>query len=321
MNWRRNSIGFAVSFISLFGMQVRDTLAQDQSGAPWDSALYSDRPLVGRIWKSAGSAFIDSTTLYRELADGSYVLLGEKHDTPDHHRLQKSIVDELAANKLLSQVAFEMMDTSVQARLETIQAQDIASLDELKQYLDWDEEGWDWSFYGPLLFDVLQARIEIDAANISSETMMRVYREPLADEIAEVLDTAIVDQLNADIDESHCGLLPASQFPAMVRVQQVRDHQMALALTSSPSSTTDEGISVLIAGNYHIRQDLGVPNYILALDSTAGRDEVISVALLEVANGEVDPAVYMESISGRGAFDYIWFTPAISDEDYCASLH
>jgi uncharacterized iron-regulated protein len=150
--------------------------------------------------------------------------------------------------------------------------------------------------------------------------MMRVYREPLADEIAEVLDTAIVDQLNADIDESHCGLLPASQFPAMVRVQQVRDHQMALALTSSPSSTTDEGISVLIAGNYHIRQDLGVPNYILALDSTAGRDEVISVALLEVANGEVDPAVYMESISGRGAFDYIWFTPAISDEDYCASL-
>jgi uncharacterized iron-regulated protein len=316
MNWRRNNIGLAVFFTGLFGTLVRDTLAQDQSGAPWDSVLYSDHPLVGRIWKSASSAFIDSTALYREIADGRYVLLGEKHDNPDHHRLQKLIVDKLAANKVLSQVAFEMMDSSVQARLEIIQTQGIGSLDELKQYLDWDEEGWDWSFYGPLLFDVLQARIEIDAANISNETMMLVYREPLAGEIAEVLDTTIVDQLNADIDESHCGLLPASQFPAMVRVQQVRDHQMALALTS----TTGEGISVLIAGNYHIRQDLGVPNYILALDSAIGRDEIISVALLEVANGEVDPAVYMESISGRGAFDYIWFTPAISDEDYCASL-
>jgi uncharacterized iron-regulated protein len=208
------------------------------------------------------------------------------------------------------------MDTGMQPRLDTIRAQDIDTLDELKQYLSWDEEGWDWSFYGPLIFAVLQSRIEISAANISNETMMQVYAESLADEIAAVLGEAIVARLNSDIDESHCGLLPASQFPAMVRVQQTRDHQMALALTS----TGGEDISVLIAGNYHVRQDLGVPNYILALDSSSSRNEILSVALLEVEFGETDPAVYLESESDLAAFDYIWFTPAISDEDYCASL-
>ncbi len=316
MDGRRNKLRTAVLLSSLLGLFITGTFAQEQAGEPWESALYNDHPLVGSIWKSADGSLIDAATLNRELANARYLLLGEKHDNPDHHRIQQFIVDSILANKALSNIAFEMMDIGMQPRLDTIQAQDIDTLDELKQYLSWDEEGWDWSFYGPLIFAVLQSRIEISAANISNETMMQVYAESLADEIAAVLGEAIVARLNSDIDESHCGLLPASQFPAMVRVQQTRDHQMALALTS----TGGEDISVLIAGNYHVRQDLGVPNYILALESSSSRNEILTEALQEVEFGETDPAVYLESESDLAAFDYIWFTPAISDEDYCASL-
>jgi hypothetical protein len=41
---------------------------------------------------------------------------------------------------------------------------------------------------------------------------------------------------------------------------------------------------------------------------------------MEVAPGEEDPSAYLQQFKSQPAFDYIWFTPAISDEDYCASL-
>jgi hypothetical protein len=41
---------------------------------------------------------------------------------------------------------------------------------------------------------------------------------------------------------------------------------------------------------------------------------------MEVEQGEDDPASYLQESKIQPAFDYVWFTPAISNEDYCASL-
>ena len=120
--------------------------------------------------------------------------------------------------------------------------------------------------------------------------------------------------LRKEIDASHCGMLPASQFDAMVRVQQARDFSMAGSLLD-PGQEHGDGIRVLIAGNYHIRKDLGVPRYLAhkGVDST-------SIAFLEVAPGMFDPQAYLAEAYSEQAFDFVWFTPASSQEDYCASL-
>jgi uncharacterized iron-regulated protein len=286
----------------------------------WESELYANHPLVGKIWDSNTGSFIDEDELFTAITNSQYVLLGEKHDNPDHHWLQLDLLNQLLDSNKLDSVSMEMIDSSSDDLLQTIQQQDFNSLDELKNYLEWDEEGWDWPFYGPLILDSLQAGIVVRSANISNQRVGEIYGQPLDQGVASVLDAAAIEQLNEEIDASHCNLLPASQFPAMVSIQQARDHQMALSLTDGRSAVVSGKIRLLVAGNYHVRQDLSVPNYIMALDPSTTRDQIIALALLEVSPESNNPVDYMQAYSNTSPFDYIWFTPSISNEDYCASL-
>ena len=254
--------------------------------------------------------------LVNAIESASYLLLGEKHDNPDHHLLQLMVLNHVIEQMRVSNVSFEMMDSDDQAALDQISQHNLTTLEDLKAYLGWDEEGWNWEFYGPLVLTLAQAKIPLAAANITDATMSRVYGEETSSERASILDEIGLQQLYVDIDESHCGLLPESQFPAMVRVQQARDYNMA----NNMAIPELEKLSVLVAGNYHVRRDVGVPNYLLARESHLRREDIVVLSFMEVEQGEDDPASYLQEPKTRPAFDYVWFTPAISNEDYCASL-
>lgn len=291
---------------------------QSSGGASWKSELYNDHDLVGQIWSSASGSFVSESELDDAASGARYLLLGEKHDNPDHHDLQLRLLQNSLDSNAVGRVVFEMLDSDSDDLLASIYDQIFDDLDAIKNYLNWDEEGWDWEFYGPLVAAAHSREVPIAAGNISGAKVGQVYGADPSEfqYLAAVLDENTMTQLNRDIDESHCGMLPESQFPAMVRVQQVRDYEMANAMTQnkSPSKT------VLIAGNYHVRQDLGVPNYLLAQDENLQRDEIVSIAFLEVQPGENRPQEYLRMFGNVAAYDYIWFTPAISNEDYCASL-
>lgn len=290
--------------------------AHSDSAQSWQSQLNTDHELVGKIWDSERDQFIESPELLSRVEGASYLLLGEKHDNPDHHALQLRVLDHALSSQNIANVSFEMMTSEQQPLLENLQAQEQSSLDEVREYLRWDSDGWNWDFYGPLLDSALRAQVEISAANISGDEMMKVYGEPSPAEIVDVLDEQTMAALARDIDESHCGMLPESQFPAMVRVQQARDFAMADSL----SPRGDQWAQVLIAGNYHIRRDLGVPNYILHAQPNLDPRQIVSIAFLEVDEGSAEPAEYLQQFGDVKAYDYIWFTPAVSDEDYCASM-
>jgi len=254
--------------------------------------------------------------LINRINNSRYLLLGEKHDNPDHHTLQKSMLDYFLQQQRVANVAFEMMESDKQQLLDNIAGAGLSDLGQIKAYLQWDEEGWDWPFYGPLIESSYNAGVKMSAGNITSEKMSQVYSSGLPDGADGVLNDAAMEKLNQDIDESHCGLLPESQFPAMVRVQQSRDHSMASSLGDSSVNS----LNVLIAGNFHIRQDLGVPNYLLAAEPSLSREQIVALSFQEVAETELSPNEYLQQFTDVKAFDYIWFTPAISNEDYCASL-
>ena len=290
--------------------------AQLQPLQEWESPLYANNPLVGRIWHGTSEQFVEIQHLVNAIERASYLLLGEKHDNPDHHLLQLMVLNHLIEQMRVANVAFEMMDSDDQAALDQISQHNLTTLEDLKAYLGWDEEGWNWEFYGPLVLTLVQAKIPLAAANITDATMSQVYGEETLSERASILDEIGLHQLYVDIDESHCGLLPESQFPAMVRVQQARDYNMA-----NNMATLELGkLSVLVAGNYHVRRDVGVPNYLLARESHIRREDIVVLSFMEVEQGEDDPASYLQEPKTRPAFDYVWFTPAISNEDYCASL-
>jgi uncharacterized iron-regulated protein len=282
----------------------------------WDSKLYDDHPLVGKIWSSELKIFLSAEQIENALLGAKYLILGEKHDNPDHHILQRSIIEHLIANNNLSLLAFEMMDPDSQKRLDDIQSESLEDLLAIQEYLNWDTEGWEWSYYGPLIRSAYESAVPMVGANISSSTMMELYGLSALPKEIDILEQSMKQQLNLDIDESHCGLLPESQFPAMVRVQQGRDYSMSQSL----GPVDIEGTKVLIAGNYHARKDLGVPNYLLENNPGVTPEEIISLSLMEVDPSETEPEMYLQHHDEIAAYDFIWFTPVISEVDYCASL-
>lgn len=286
------------------------TASPPSQAVTWLSPLHVEHALTGQIWDVRANARITQDALLEVLGQARIVILGEKHDNPDHHALQRRMIAALHSDGVLAGVSFEMLDSSQQAALETLEQVDLSSEDDIRAHLQWDADGWDWSLYGPLVLDVARAGLPIRAANISMDEMMAVYGAPLAPDIAAALSEAQVERLHVEIDESHCGMLPESQFPAMVRVQQARDARMAESLVHS-----EAGVQLLIAGNFHARRDLGVTNYL-----PAGTGPVVSVGLLEVNPDEQDPLAYLQAFSEMLPYDYLWFTPAVTAEDYCAAL-
>lgn len=282
----------------------------------WVSPLHGDHALVGRIWDGRLQRFVTPEELFAGLRDARFLLLGEKHDNADHHRLQLSVLESLIAADAVSGAAFEMIDASRAPKLEGMAEREFAGEEELRTWLEWDE-GWEWEFYSPLLRSSLDAGLPLAAANIAEDAVMDIYQGQGPALPEGIFEQTAMDKLYADIDESHCGLLPESQFPAMVRVQQTRDLAMAEALRSLAD---DDRAALLFAGNYHARQDLGVPNFLLALDADIGREEIVSLAFLEVEPDEIVPVSYLERFGGIAEHDYLWFTPAVEEQDYCAQL-
>ncbi len=106
-------------------------------------------------------------------------------------------------------------------------------------------------------------------------------------------------------------MLPAAQIPPMVRVQQARDQHMANALTTPG----DFSRRILLAGNFHIRHDLSVPNYL-----PDEFERPLALAFLEVDPAALLVSDYLSDAAGDLVYDFIWFTPAIRGDDYCADL-
>lgn len=292
---------------------------------PWQTTIRDDHPLVGRIWQQGSATFISSQALTDRLGRHNIVLLGEKHDNPDHHRLRLVLLQHLLGHQYSGQrqpgvLAMEMLSADQQALIDAVDRKFPPDADILHEQLNWDD-GWHWPFYQPVLELALTTPgLQLRSANITREQVMDVYGGDLNDNTAAAIDRALNETqlaaLSEDIDISHCGLLPDSQFEAMVRVQQVRDHIMAQALApASGPAAANSGLRILLAGNYHVRHDTGVPNY---LPDTETRP--ITVAFLEVEEGQYNPQDYQRLIDNIAAWDYIWFTPALTDEDYCERM-
>jgi uncharacterized iron-regulated protein len=305
------AIGVVLGAVSSAQLQ-----AQLQQPEVWQSELLQGHELVGRIWSEELQDFVTAEQLAEVILGARYLLLGEKHDNPDHHALQLTILRFLLEEQRLGLLTLEMMDESAAEKLQALPDIDTMSATELKTYLVWDDAGWDWEFYGPLIEAAYGEGIELRAGNISRATVSAVYADENSIDVSGVLSAAAEEQLLIDIDESHCGQLPESQFPAMFRVQQARDKAMAESMLSGDV----DGVSVLIAGNYHVRHDLGVPNYLLAREADLERSHIVSIAAMEVSEGETDPRDYQQLLEVQAAYDYLWFTPALTSEDYCASL-
>lgn len=304
-------------------VQIAGFVALALSGcsvAPWQSTLGRNHPLTGRIWDVSANGFIERQSLDTRLARADFVLLGERHDNPDHHQLQAEVLRSLIALGRRPAVGFEMFsldDAGAIANHLALAPNDAAGLG---RAVNWDQSGWpDWAMYQPIVEAALAAKLRIVATNLPLATARKMSRDGLALEapvrrelgLDRPLSDAMFAAMAADIRSSHCGYATEESVKAMVDVQRARDAQMAQSLIAAAGP---DG-AILVAGAGHVRNDYGIPVY---LSAKAPGKRVISIAFLEVDNQKPEARDYARpDANGRAPFDYLWFTPRVDDEDPC----
>ncbi|MEO4046130.1 ChaN family lipoprotein [Pseudomonas sp. CAU 1711] len=256
---------------------------------------------LGQIVDLASGERITPEQLIERLAQAPRLLVGEQHDNPDHHALQLWLSRMLSARRPQGSVLMEMLAPSQQARVEQVQVATRAGRPPADAFaaLAW-QPGWDWSLYGALVQHELRQPYPLLSANLDRAEIMRIYQARPTLQGRAATAQAVQDKLRADIRESHCGLLPDTQLPAMLAVQQQRDRRMAERLAAAPQP------AMLLAGAFHVRKDLGVPLHLADLGEGQGN---VVLILAEVGK---EPAA--------GSADYVWYTAATVAEDHCAKL-
>jgi len=265
----------------------------------WQSSPGHEPADVGVIRDLNSGRELTPQQLAERLAQAPRVLVGEQHDNPDHHALQLWLLQVLSDQRAQGSLLLEMLTPDQQAKVDAVQAEvrksDIP--DDLPAALAW-QKGWDWALYGPVVRYALGQPYPLLSANLDASDVTAIYAQ--APTLIGVHSTApaVREQLLNQIRESHCGLLPEEHMPAMLAVQQRRDRRMAQRLLEAPSP------ALLFAGTYHARKDMGVPTHLLDLGVSHGT----VVLLLAQVGAPVS----------QGAADYVWYTPALPEQDYCA---
>jgi len=317
---------YSGSFLLLFTLSLLATLLSAnpvtlQEGAPWKTEFGRGHPLTGRIWDTAGRKFVTSAALMEQLTGRSIILLGEKHDNPDHHRLQAWVLRELVKAGRKPPVSFEMFDTSKASIISKYQNDNPGDVDGIAEAVNWKESGWpEWEMYRPIIAAVVEAGLPIIAANLSRETARALSREGTS-----ALPTALVREFHLDqppaeevrasmdveIREAHCGMANDSMVKSMIRAQRARDAQLAERVLANDGG---EG-GVLITGNGHARTDRGVPTY---LRMSYPKIKFASVGFLEVDDEKTRPDQYPEELFADSLpFNFVWFTPRVDNLDPC----
>jgi uncharacterized iron-regulated protein len=284
-------------------------------------------PALGRLltgwcaWALATAALAQGTVALPRL-DAPLLLLGEVHDNAAQHaaRLQalQAVVDRGARPALL----LEMIDREQQGAIDAVQrppppdgtaatntatstapADDGGALDRRVDALidaAGRAAGWHWPFYRPYLRLALQHRLPIIAANVSRADARRVIQLGLGATgfDADVPVDISLAQARA-IEDSHCGALDSPLAARLANAQVARDQFMARLIAAQAG----RGV-VLLAGNGHVRRDIGVPRWLPADlrgrshavgyletgdDSAAAYDEVVILA----AQARPDPCAAM----------------------------
>jgi len=197
-------------------------------------------------------------------ASDSIWLMGEIHD--NRQGMDARVSDLRSALKqgwrpvlVLEQFNRERQDALDRAQKECRTAECVIDLAA--------DPGWDWEAYVPLLNLALEYKLPLYAGNLSREESWKIIREGYASVIDAVtlkkfgLDGQIPVDIEATQQEAirlgHCNLLPPNMIQPMSRAQIARDVWLAKLISEYAS----RGV-VLVAGNGHIRRDVGVPRWL-----------------------------------------------------------
>jgi len=234
----------------------------------------SEHLLTGRIWDTARGIFVAQEAVEREPARAEFVLLGERHGHPEHHRLQVSLLRAMTATGRRPAVVFEMLPENRQGALDRYLARRPRDAAGIGAALGWEERGWPpWALYQPIAQATLDAGLRLRAGGLPDQTLQDMRREGLAGlpedrrrrlNLDRPLPEKMALALRRELSSTHRWLLSERALNTLVSIQRAQDAVLADNLLRA---LTLDGVdsAVLIAGTGHVRADRDVPFYLSKL--------------------------------------------------------
>jgi len=202
------------------------------------------------------------------ISNPQVLLLGEVHDNKEGHKLRFADLRQRVEAGWRPVIAMEQFDRESQGMLDEAQK---GCLDAYCLIKAMDKKGWDWQLYYPVIDLALSNKLPIVAANLSRADASKVVRDglTLTFDAATVAAYKLKDPLPSDlrrgqekaIQEGHCNMVSDIMLPGMVNAQVARDIWMAKLIREQQPRDV-----VLIAGNGHVRKDIGVPRWLNAIE-------------------------------------------------------
>ncbi len=228
------------------------------------------------------------------LLPADVILLGEQHDADAHRHMQRVFVETLADRAQLAALALEMAD---RGRSTAGLARD-ADAQQVRDALHWNDSGWPWARYAPVVMAAVGRGIPVLGANLPRAAMRASMSDTRLDQ--HLSGPALAHQREA-IRIGHCDLLPAERLTPMLRVQLARDASMAA--TVMEAARPGKAV-LLVAGGGHVLRDRGVPTH---LPASLRVRTVLAVAGIPSTDDTL-------------ASDMVWPTPALAPREHCAEL-
>jgi uncharacterized iron-regulated protein len=305
MKTARMNLGAITALLLMPAITLADT--------SWQSPHFADHPLVGAVLAMEGKPGSSLHQIKQRAAKTKYVLLGEIHPNPDHHRLQAEILQYMVDQGRKPALVFEMATRAQQPVLDSFAAKPPKDASEIAGRLEWKKSGWpDFAMYRPMFEIALKNGLKMYAGNVENSTVRRLggrVGSRLTDAerarfgLDKPLDEASQAGLIREIAVGHCNMMPESVLPLMADIQRARDFTMAQTMKRAELA---DG-AVLIAGAGHT----GLGRSVGALLGGRESPDVLAIALVEAYKGATEQDLEQKS------HHFTMVTPRIDVTDHC----
>lgn len=193
-------------------------------------------------------------------ANPQVLLLGEVHDNAQGHKLRYELLRQRVEAGWRPAIVMEQFDRENQDLLDKAQKN---CLDAQCVIQVAGGARWEWQLYYPVIQLALTYHLPLVAGNLSRADASRVVRDGVKSsfdpqsvkdyQLEQPLPESVRSAQQHEIMVGHCNMLPEMMLGGMVNAQVARDIWMAKILRDQQPKDV-----VLIAGNGHVRNDIGV---------------------------------------------------------------
>ncbi|MCP4113970.1 MAG: ChaN family lipoprotein [Desulfobacteraceae bacterium] len=298
---------------------------------------FRNDPLIGKLINTSTGEIMEMDALVDRLLSADVIYLAEKHDNPEHHRLQNEIIKALTAKGKRPQLGFEFFSTgdtpilldfldshrakhpdAVEKQVETM----------LRKQLGWDDKSDDlWPYYFELLSLARKENLLAAGLDLSDAQKRRITRKG-SDNLTEIekrsiFSTRLDDKTYRDymcdiFADVHCGMKNPRMQSRLFDTWIARNDTMAHSIVQLHDAEPDRPVVVIIGGG-HTEHNLGVVDRVRHIIPGISQFNVGFVEIARTPSGVEDylAPLELEGYAPSPPFDYVWFTQRVSYQDPC----